>query len=604
MRESRGRLIGRGIVIGLCAVVCVITLAFHTQRVAAAGYTVTALTDTGTGSGTAGDLRYAITQVNAGAGTGDTITFSVTGTITLGSALPALNKNVAITGPTGGAGVTVQAAATPNSATYGVFVVNSGVTASIANLTIANGNAANGGSGGGIGNRGTLTVTSSTLSGNSAQFGGGIYNAGGTLTVTNSTLSANSTSGGGGGILNNGTLTVTNSTLAGNSAGVGGGIGNYVGTVTVTNSTLTGNSASNAGGGGISNNDTVNLTNTIVAGNTAPTAPDISGPVTSHGHNLIGNTSGSTGIANGTNGDIVNPMPLLAPLGAYGGPTETIALLPGSPAIDVIPAANHCGTGDPTVDKDQRGVTRPVGAHCDIGAFESQGFILTKTSGDNQRAVAGTTFTNPLVVTVTPSAAGAADNEPVNGGVVTFTAIPNAGASATLTGSPATITGGQASVTARANTTAGSYSVTASAAGAASVTFSLMNSAPTITLSPTTLPSGVKGVAYPPTTITAAGGTASYAFTVTMGTLPTGLTLSLSGVLSGTPTVTDSFTVTVTATDANGFTGSQPYTIAITAAPLTGITLTPPSGAGNPPSIKVGQTEQFTATGTYADGSM
>jgi len=123
--------------------------------------------------------------------------------------------------------------------------------------------------GGGIYSRGTVTVTNSTLSGNSAIHGGGIINYG-TLTVTNSTLSGNSASQKGGGILNAGTLTVTNSTLASNSAGDdGGGIRNYNGsTLTVTNSTLASNSAGDLGGG-IINLGALTVTNSTLSGNSA-----------------------------------------------------------------------------------------------------------------------------------------------------------------------------------------------------------------------------------------------------------------------------------------------------------------------------------------------
>jgi hypothetical protein len=159
------RLIGRGIIIGLCALAFVIALSLHIERVAAADYTVNVPTDSGLGLGTTGDLRYAITHVNTSTDPGNTITITATGAITLASALPALAKPVAITG-LGATMLTVQAAATPHSAAYGVFAVNSGVTASISNLTIANGNAA--GSGGGIANGGTLTVANSILSSNSA----------------------------------------------------------------------------------------------------------------------------------------------------------------------------------------------------------------------------------------------------------------------------------------------------------------------------------------------------------------------------------------------------------------------------------------------------
>ena len=156
---------------------------------------------------------------------GNTIAIAATGTITLGSALPALTKNVTITGPTSGTGVIVDGGCTVNGSgvcTGGgvtVFMVNSGVTATISALTIQHGT-------GGINNSGTLTLTNSTLTANSAT-GGGILNEGGTLFVTNSTITANSAHDGGGIRTNGGTVTVTNSTLAGNTAtSTGGGIYN------------------------------------------------------------------------------------------------------------------------------------------------------------------------------------------------------------------------------------------------------------------------------------------------------------------------------------------------------------------------------------------
>ncbi len=426
--------------------VCVVALTFHTERAAAAGYTVNALTDNGGASGTAGDLRYAINQVNNSTDAGNTITFGVTGTITLSSALPALAKPVAITGPTSGAGITVD-----GGGNVQIFVVNSGVTASISNLTIANGN---GISGGGIHNNGTLMVTNSALSDNSASYGGGIYNQNrSTLTVTNSTFSGNTTVG-----------------------GFGGGIHNAVGgMLTVTNSTLSGNTASNGGsGGGISIfGGTVNLTNTIVAGNTGG---DISGAVVSHGHNLIGTTSGSTGITNGdAQGDIVTAMPLLSVFGSYGGPTQTVALLPGSPAIDAGDDIVCAGTGPAGVNnKDQRGNTRSGnGAHCDIGTFESHVFTLATTNGDNQSTSINTPF-DPLVVTVTATVAG----EPVEGGIVTFTGPPS-GAGIVPSPVVVTITGGQARITPTANgIPGGPYSVMAAVATGTTppvVSFALLN---------------------------------------------------------------------------------------------------------------------------------
>jgi hypothetical protein len=184
-------------------------------------------------------------------------------------------------------------------------------------------------------------------------------------------------SGGGGGIDNGGTLTLTNCTLSNDSvsgAGLfgGGGLFNNGGTATLTNCTLSNNSATGLFGGGILNNigNTLNLTNTIVAGNSAPTAPDISGPVGTADHNLIGDGSGS-GISNGTNGNQVggngNPVidPRLGPLADNGGPTQTLALLPGSPALGKADNAAAPHT-------DQRGHVRldENGETTDIGAFE------------------------------------------------------------------------------------------------------------------------------------------------------------------------------------------------------------------------------------------
>jgi hypothetical protein len=162
----------------------------------------------------------------------------------------------------------------------GVFSVTTGVTFTVQNLTIANGTTS--GNGGGIYNQGgTLTVSNSTFSDNSAHdvFGGGAIANAGTLTVTNSTFSDNSAhgAGDGGAILNFNfsTLTVTNSTFSGNSAhgntvnggGIGGGIFNF-GTLTVANSTFSGNSADGAGGG-IDNGGTLTVTNSTFSGNSA-----------------------------------------------------------------------------------------------------------------------------------------------------------------------------------------------------------------------------------------------------------------------------------------------------------------------------------------------
>ncbi|MGI8857394.1 MAG: choice-of-anchor Q domain-containing protein [Thermomicrobiales bacterium] len=491
--------------------------------------TAASLTDCTTAANTTCRLRDALGFATSGT---DIIVFNgaASGSITLASPLT-LGASVTITGPTSGAGVTVS-----GNGLVSVFVINGGVTASVSNLTIANGNAAGGG---GILNNGTLTVTNSTLSGNHA-------------------------GGNGGGILNNGTLSVTNMTFSGNTAISGGALFND-GALTVTNSTINGNTVAGSGasgGGGLAlHTGSATLTNTIIAGNNAAGgAPDdINGPiaVTSGANNLIGNAGASGGLTDHANGNIVGHSPLLTALGDHGGTTRTFALLPGSPALG---SGATAGAGIPATD--QRGVTR-VG-HNDIGAFQSQGFTLAIVGGTPQSVPVSTAF-GPLTVAVAATHTGAPFNEPVDGGQVTF-AGPTSDASIQSTPVIATIGIGQASIKPTANGSGGSYAVNAtlSAAGTPSVAFSLTNVAPTITLAPNALPNGTASSHYS-VTIGAGGGTSPYNFTVSAGALPDGLTLATDGVLSGTPTTPNTSTFTVQAKDTNDFTGTRQYSVTVVA---------------------------------------
>ncbi|XQQ05819.1 MAG: beta strand repeat-containing protein [Leptolyngbya sp. IPPAS B-1204] len=345
-------------------------------------YTVNTLADTGAGS-----LRQAIADANASVGVADTINFSVTGTITLASVLSLTDS--AETTINGAGSITVSG----NNATR-VFNVAAGAAAALNGLIISGGRTI-GNNGGGILNNGTLTVSNSTFTGNSAQgngFGGGIYSDGtltvsnstftgnsagnpggaidnrGTMTVSNSTFTGNRASGGGA-IDNNGTLTVSNSTFTGNSAVGGGGILNQPqGRLTVSNSTFTGNSASEAGGGIFHGGVTLTVSNSIVAGNASPNGREIRSltPVTSGGYNLFG-FNGDSGLVNITtvSTDVIPTVDLSAILDTTlrdnGGPTQTLALVAGSPAINA---------GDTALTTDQRGIARPQGSADDIGAFE------------------------------------------------------------------------------------------------------------------------------------------------------------------------------------------------------------------------------------------
>jgi uncharacterized repeat protein (TIGR01451 family) len=476
------------------------TSSAYTQTVRGSSIIVTSAADSGPGT-----LRQAIADLAPGG----TITFVGNTSIYLAGPL-ILNRNVTIDGGTNQVVISGDTGNNGSANTY-IFDVPAGISASLHHLTLEKGAGKGSGSyiyGGAIYNSGTLTVTDSTFSsnsvnywgggifnhyvgtltvtnctfaGNNALYGGGLYNRG-TLTVTDSTFSGNSAGNGGGGISNNtsGTLTVTDSTFSGNSAAQegGGAIYNLAGSMVVTDSTFSGNSAS-YGGGVYKYAGTLTVTDSTLSGNSATSGGGVynyAGPFTSTNSLYANNTgnncygligSGSNNLADDTSCGVAyySASILLGPLGNFGGPTQTIPLLPGSAAIEAGASASCSST-------DQRGVAR-VGT-CDIGAFESRKFTLGSLTGTPQSTLVNTAFAAPLGLTVSANASG----EPVNGGQVTFTA-PASGASAIFTGSPATISGGAASVTAKANSTAGAFSVSASTTGASSIDFTLTNTLPT-----------------------------------------------------------------------------------------------------------------------------
>jgi hypothetical protein len=399
----------------------------------AATYVVDRLTDAnpaggGEGSNLAGDLRFAIGNAQSG----DGIAINLAGTILLAAALPVLTRDVCIQGP--GANVL-----TVDGLGGSVFAISSGTTVFLSGLTVTGGS----GNGGGIFNQGTLTLNNDTIRDNTAGdptngdgTGAGIWNyVNATLTLNGCTVSGNSAIGNlsyapsrGGGVANDGTLTLNNSTVSGNSAtqGFGGGISNTLGasTLTLINSTISENSSpGTSGGGGLDNRGTLIAKNSIVAGNTNG---DLSGDVTSEGYNLFGTTNGSGFGAT----DLVNVTPLLGLLQNNGGPTATMAPLPGSPAIDRIPGT----PGMNFLATDQRGVSRPQGTRADRGAVEvgllsqqSQRFTAGGGAGWVQVSTRGNWTArsdDPSWVTITSGSSGS------GGGTVTFAVAAQSGASA------------------------------------------------------------------------------------------------------------------------------------------------------------------------------
>jgi predicted outer membrane repeat protein len=315
--------------------------------------------------------------------------------------------------------------------TANVFTVGVGISLTLSNLTIKNGVGYSGG--GGVDNSGTLTVKKTNFYTNTALSGGAILNTG-TASISNTNFSGNSpyffgrsascgaidnrstmtiaastffnnyannnfTSGGA--ICNGGTLTITGTTFStnlsqGNNQGYGGAIYNYAGTLSVTNSTFSQNSATTSGGAIYSQGGTVEISNSTFGTNpenvggggalsnagssvliqngivaNSGNGGNCAGTITSDGYNL---SSDNTCNFNGS-GDLNGKNPKLGALRNNGGPTQTMALQKGSPALD---AGNPAGCRDFSgnlLKTDQRGLPRPGGGEttgCDMGAYESQ----------------------------------------------------------------------------------------------------------------------------------------------------------------------------------------------------------------------------------------
>jgi CSLREA domain-containing protein len=252
----------------------------------------------------------------------------------------------------------------PPSGDNGAGIFNASGNLTLTRCVISGNTTSGGGNGAGIFMDGFTLIDTTTIQGNNTGGGGnggGVYDNSGAVTIQSSTIAGNSvlSNGDGGGIYNNANgMILTNCTIAQNSAFDGGGIFNNGVIVNAINVTIADNSASNTGGG-IFNNGTVAITSSIVANNVAITGGgQCQGVVTDSGTNL-------QFPATDCGASIPSADPLLVPLGNNGGPTQTEALQAGSPAIDA--GTEIC---PPTPPTDQRGITRPQGVACDIGAFE------------------------------------------------------------------------------------------------------------------------------------------------------------------------------------------------------------------------------------------
>lgn len=440
---------------------------------------------------TAAALISAITLANTTNGT-VTLTSGCTYTLTAinnttdngGVGLPVINGRVTIQG----SGATITRSTASGTPVFRIFDVSSAGSLTLNSVTISNGLSNNGTQGGGgIFNHGTLTITGSTFSGNAqtastgtsggaidnsgtvnvststftgntAQEGGGIFNQK-TATVTNNTFTNNTATVFGGGALLNaaGTMTVTGDTFTGNTGPGGGAIDNDT-TLNISNSTFTGNTGGTNGGGAIDNFGTTTITQATFSGNSSPYGANIlnytgftlklsmsivangqgggpncggAQPVTDLGYNI--DTGSSCGFT-AANHSMSNTNPQLGPLASNGGPTQTMALPLGSPAVDAIPPSTSGCTGS----TDQRGTTRPQGAGCDVGAYE-----LVQSGSGTPSVPTGLTVTGTTSTSVSLSWNPSTGNPTGytvyrNGKSVGTTGGPNATTYTDLTVSPST----------------------------------------------------------------------------------------------------------------------------------------------------------------------
>lgn len=362
-------------------------------------------------------LRAAITAANAGGMVGvHSIDFNLTYpvTITLGSELPVITGTLTILGP-GASSLAVS-----GNGLYRIFQVSSGAKMTVNNLAMRKGyntfdgagilndhgtitvtnslfqNGLSSAEGGGISNQagtavisgttfldndsfhdggifnsGTMTVTHSTFTGNHARIGGALTNTG-VMTILGSTFSENvGEPGTGGAISNGGTLTIANSTFFHNGSTAGGAISNGGGTIHITNSTFAENFASP--GGAIANTGASGLVvlknSLLLQGVEGTNCSTLGGATTTAGADTLATDASCNAATVKTAAELA-----LGPLQMNGGPTATMALLSGSAAINAgndtacTAAVGTPGFGAGGVD--QRGVTRPQGPHCDVGAYE------------------------------------------------------------------------------------------------------------------------------------------------------------------------------------------------------------------------------------------
>lgn len=483
-----------------------------------------------------------------------------------------IDKDLTITGSAGGTTVRV-----PSSL---LFAVNGSPKVRLDRLTLA------GPDGGSIAvgiYGGSVTIADSTLS------NAGPYNFDGTLAITGSsvtgrdgvyspgpggtTITGSSVTGSTGVANHEGPLTISDSTIAGSSEGVfsvgtratittstiTGGIFNGASPATITASTVVGNGEFTVqnegtlsilgstlvgdGGSGLSNYGTLAVAGSIVTASKAGNCGG--GDVTDGGYNLSSDDS----CAFSARGSRNSVDPMLGPVGNHGGPTESMIPASGSPATNAIPA--KAVTGGKSLCRgtsDQRGVRRPQGSACDIGAVERS--VVTVTASDASMVAGGP---RP---SVRPTYSGFIDGDTA------------------------------ADLNRRPTCTANVRARTTTCSGGKDDLYDFAYRPGTLTVHPplavdtTSLPDGTVGTPYRATLSASGGNGQPYVWSLAKGSsLPDGLSLSGDGVISGTPSEAGTVEFTVTVNDP----ASKALTMTISPAPAPAST-PPPSSVSSAPS--------------------
>ena len=437
-------------------------------------------------------------------------------------------------------GANAKLTSTNGDITNGAGLLGGGVSVAAGGEAVLDGsdvtgNTSPGGLGGGIYNEGTVSAEDQeisnntvTSSGGSTGTGGGVYSTG-TATLSRVTLAANDAQAGGSAVTSTGTLTLRNSTVNGNTSSTVAGAIATAGTATLSNDTIVGNTAAPGTGstGGIARTaGTMTVTGSIVAQN----GGNCFGTIVDGGFNLTDTTGPTAGAcAFSTNAVVGDPQ--LNALGTNGGPTRTMLPKNNSPAINKIPSAN---AACPSID--QRGISRPQGASCDIGSVELEGIVAPTLNGpDHALFIVGTANSVGFTYTGVPKPTLSTTGDALPSGV---TLTDNNDGTATLGGTAAA-------------GTAGVYHFTIKAASGeppeATINFTLTVIAPLV-ITTTSLPDGEVSVPYS-SSVQATGGTTPYTWSISAGSLPAGLNLNTgTGAITGTPTGPDgpsNFTVKV-----------------------------------------------------------